>query len=94
LKRITYLPINVSIARQTQYPPCETLRRIRIEKGLTQSDLSVLVIQHGHKITNQYISRFESGHDKPWPAARRAIASVLEMSEIELFPENNKTSLD
>lgn len=82
----------MSIARQTQYPPCETLRRVRTQKGLTQSDLSILIIQHGHKITNQYISRFESGHDKPWPAARKAIALVLEMSEDELFPKINASS--
>ena len=77
----------MSITRQTQYPPCETLRRVRVEKGLTQSDLSILVIQSGHRITNQYISRFESGHDKPWPAARKAIALVLNMEESKLFPE-------
>jgi transcriptional regulator with XRE-family HTH domain len=58
-----------------------------MQKKLTQSDLSILVIQNGYKITNQYISRFESGHDKPWPAARRAIAQALKMEESELFPD-------
>jgi transcriptional regulator with XRE-family HTH domain len=57
-----------------------------MEKGLTQADLSVLLIQSGYRLGSHYISGFESGHRKPWPAARRAIAQVLNIEESELFP--------
>ncbi|MBD2492470.1 helix-turn-helix domain-containing protein [Aulosira sp. FACHB-615] len=77
----------VAVPKLTEYPPCETLRRVRTEKGLTQVQLSILLIQSGHRVESRYISGFESGHRQPWPAARRAIASVLEMSEADLFPE-------
>ncbi len=69
------------------YPPCETLRRARISKGLTQTALSALLIRNGHNIRSNYISEFESGSRQIWPSARQAIAQVLGMSESELFPE-------
>ncbi len=78
-------PSLVAIPKTTEYPPCEILRRVRIEKGLTQADLSVLLIQSGYRLGSHFISGFESGHRKPWPAARKAIASVLNMEEDELF---------
>lgn len=77
----------VTVIKTTEHPPCETLRRVRIERGLTQADLSVMLIRGGYKISSQYISGFEHGHRKPWPAAREAIASTLGMSESDLFPE-------
>jgi transcriptional regulator with XRE-family HTH domain len=79
----------VAVTRITEYPPCETLKRVRIEKGLTQSDLSVLLIQAGYRVSSQYISGFESGHRHPWPKARKAIACVLGIEEKVLFSEIN-----
>ncbi|WP_375452978.1 helix-turn-helix domain-containing protein [uncultured Nostoc sp.] len=68
---------------------------MRLQKKLTQTELAILLIQSGHHINSNFISRFESGHSRPWPAARKAIASVLEMSEFELFPEyQQQTPLD
>ncbi|MEH2138562.1 helix-turn-helix domain-containing protein [Nostoc sp.] len=77
----------LAVSKLTEYPPSATLKRIRMQKNLTQSELAVMLIQSGHNISSIFISKFESGHSKPWPAARKAIACVLEMSEDELFPE-------
>ncbi|MHC5939239.1 helix-turn-helix domain-containing protein [Nostoc sp.] len=77
----------VAVPQATEYPPCETLRRVRTQKGMTQTNLSVLLIRSGYNLGSHYISRFETGRSKPWPAARAAIALVLAMDEAELFPE-------
>lgn len=71
--------------KKTEYPPCETLKQVRIQKGLTQASLAMLLTQSGYRLGSQYISAFECGHKKPWPAARKAIAQALEMNEMELF---------
>lgn len=71
----------------TEHPPCKTLRRVRIEMGLSQASLSMLLATSGYRIDSRFICGFESGQRKTWPAARAAIASTLGMSESELFPE-------
>jgi len=77
----------VAVPKTTEYAPCQKLREVRLGKKITQAELAILLIQSGHHVNSSFISRFESGHSKPWPAARRAIASVLEVSEEQLFPE-------
>ncbi|MEH1789654.1 MAG: helix-turn-helix transcriptional regulator [Nostoc sp.] len=76
------------MSKITEYVPCQKLREVRLEKKITQTELAILLIQSGHHINSSFICRFEAGHSKPWPAARKAIALVLEMEESELFPEN------
>jgi transcriptional regulator with XRE-family HTH domain len=67
------------------YTPCENLRKIREEKGLTQTQLSRLLILAGYNISASYISRFELGYTKPWANAKKGISEVLETDEKILF---------
>ena len=59
------------------------LRQIRLERGLSQLQLSFL-----SKVPNCAICEFELGKRQLWPKARRALAEVLKVPEAELFGNN------
>jgi transcriptional regulator with XRE-family HTH domain len=67
------------------HKPCETLRKIREEKGLTQTQLSRMLILAGYNVSASYISRFELGYNKPWANAKKGISEVLDIEENILF---------
>lgn len=67
------------------HKPCTMLRQIREEKGLTQTQLSRMLILAGYNVSASYISRFELGYNKPWANAKKGIAEVLEIDEKTVF---------
>lgn len=77
-----------AIAGKTEYPPCLTLKQKRLEFGLSQVDLAMLIAQHGlGNISSTYISKFENGRQKPWKSAREALCKITGLSDRALFPE-------
>lgn len=58
------------------------LRKVRVEKGLTQLELGMRT-----GINPSYISKFETGYTSPWKKARKLLADELGKQESELFPE-------
>lgn len=82
---INKMPI---IEKNTEYPPCLTLKHHREKLGLSQKDLAMLLAQQGlATFGSNYISKFERGLQRPWKNAKIAIASALSISEDDLFPE-------
>jgi transcriptional regulator with XRE-family HTH domain len=73
------------IYKQPQFPPCLNLRKIREERGLTQTQLSRMLVIAGYNISASYISRFELGYTKPWETARKGISKILGIDETQLF---------
>jgi transcriptional regulator with XRE-family HTH domain len=72
----------------TEYPKCLKLKEKRIELGLSQRDLAMLLASLGlATFGSVYISRFECGLQRPWKGARQAISKALKVQEEELFPE-------
>jgi transcriptional regulator with XRE-family HTH domain len=53
----------------------ERLKRLRMEKGLSQSDLANLINVH-----NTHISRYERGESKPASRILNALADILKVS--------------
>lgn len=70
---------------QPKYTPCHNLRKIREEKGLTQTQLSFMLARAGYNISSQFISKFELGYRKPWANAKKGIAEVLSLNVDDLF---------
>ena len=60
------------------------LKEYREKAGLSQTELGWRA-----KMAGQNISAIERGTLAPWPRAKRALAKVLNVSEAELFPEDN-----
>ena len=58
------------------------LKEIRIEKGLSQSQLSKLT-----GISPCYISNMESGKQWPYPGWTKKLAAILNVAEDVLFPQ-------
>lgn len=58
----------------------ERLRSLRIQKGLSQSDLAKLINVH-----NNNISRYERGESKPSAESLRILADALEVSTDYLY---------
>jgi transcriptional regulator with XRE-family HTH domain len=73
------------IYKQPPYPPCINLRKIREEKGLTQTQLSFMLARAGYNISANFISRFELGNQKPWANAKKGISEVLDIPECDVF---------
>ena len=73
------------IYKQPPYSPCTNLRKIREEKGLTQTQLSFMLVRAGYNISANFISRFELGNQKPWENAKKGISEVLDIPEGDLF---------
>ena len=70
------------------YTPCATLKKIRLEKNLTQDDILSLIAQMGEKpFSSNFISTFETGTRRPWGRAIVLISQALNMKESEVFPE-------
>jgi len=61
------------------------LKEYREKAGLSQTELAWRA-----RIAGQNISAIERGTLAPWPRARKALAEALKVSEIELFPEENR----
>lgn len=59
------------------------LRKIRVDKGLSQLQLSYLT-----EISPQAISNIENNKVYIYPGWKKRLAEVLEVSEKELFPED------
>lgn len=71
-----------------EFPPCETLRKIRTAKNLSQVQLAIAITEQGlGEVGSNFISRFETGGQKPWKKARAALSRALDVPENELFPE-------
>ena len=60
------------------------LKEYREQAGLSQTELAWKA-----RIAGQNISAFERGTLVPWPKARKALAEALQITENELFPEDN-----
>ena len=60
------------------------LKEYRERAGLSQTELAWLA-----RMAGQNISAIERGTLAPWPRARKALAEALNVSETELFPEDN-----
>ncbi len=60
------------------------LKEYREKAGLSQTKLGWRA-----KMAGQNISAIERGTLAPWPRAKRALAKALNVSETELFPEEN-----
>lgn len=71
--------------KKPQFEPCQRLRDIREEKGLTQTQLSRMLILAGYNISAGYISRFELGYSKPWANAKKGISEILDIPESSIF---------
>jgi len=65
------------------------LKEHREKVGLSQTELAWRA-----KMAAQNISAIERGKLAPWPKARKALAEALNISESELFPEENKNGKD
>jgi len=65
------------------------LKEYREKAGLSQTELAWRA-----RIAGQNISAIERGTLAPWPKARKALAEALKVSEIELFPEENRDGKD
>lgn len=65
------------------------LKEYREKAGLSQTELAWRA-----RIAGQNISAIERGTLAPWPRARKALAEALKVSEIELFPEENRNGKD
>jgi transcriptional regulator with XRE-family HTH domain len=65
------------------------LKEYREKAGLSQTELAWRA-----RIAGQNISAIERGTLAPWPRARKALAEALKVSEIELFPEENRDGKD
>ncbi|MCL6447620.1 MAG: helix-turn-helix domain-containing protein [Armatimonadetes bacterium] len=59
------------------------LQKIREERGLSQSRLGGLALVHPSAI-----SKIEHKQQPCWPALRKRICQVLQVSETELFDKN------
>jgi transcriptional regulator with XRE-family HTH domain len=59
------------------------LKEYREKAGLSQTELGWRA-----KMAGQNISAIERGTLAPWPRARKALAKALNVSEAELFPED------
>lgn len=76
----------------TEFPRCQRLKALRRShpnlnprkrhQHLTQSQLG-----QACQISGSYISKFESGMQRPWPAAQEAIAAFFERPIASVFPE-------
>ena len=60
------------------------LKEYRGKAGLSQTELGWRA-----KMAGQNISAIERGTLAPWPRAKKALAKALNVSETELFPEDN-----
>ncbi len=60
------------------------LKEYREKAGLSQTELGWRA-----KMAGQNISAIERGTLAPWPRARKALAEALNVSESELFPEDD-----
>ena len=60
------------------------LKEYREMAGLSQTELAWRA-----RMAGQNISAIERGTLAPWPRAKRALAKALNVSETELFPEDN-----
>ncbi|MFC2013485.1 helix-turn-helix transcriptional regulator [Chloroflexota bacterium] len=65
------------------------LKEHREKVGLSQTELAWRA-----KMAAQNISAIERGKLAPWPKARKALAKALNISESELFPEENRDGKD
>ena len=60
------------------------LKEYREKAGLSQTELGWRA-----RMAGQNISAIERGTLAPWPRAKKALAKALNVSETELFPEDN-----
>lgn len=60
------------------------LKEFRGNAGLSQTELGWRA-----KMASQNISAIERGKLAPWPRAKKALADALNVSESELFPEDD-----
>ena len=60
------------------------LKEYREKAGLSQTELGWKA-----RMAGQNISAIERGTLAPWPRAKKALAKALNVSETELFPEEN-----
>ena len=65
------------------------LKEYRERAGLSQTELAWMA-----KMAAQNISAIERGKLAPWPRARKALAEALNVSEVELFPEESGNGKD
>ncbi len=65
------------------------LKEYRERAGLSQTELAWRA-----RMAGQNISAIERGTMAPWPRARKALAEALQVSEIELFPEESRYGKD
>ena len=61
------------------------LKEYRERAGLSQTELGWRA-----KMAGQNISAIERGRLAPWPRAMRSLAEALNVTETELFPEENE----
>ena len=65
------------------------LKEYREKAGLSQTELA-----WRSRMAGQNISAFERGTLAPWPKAKKALAKALNISESELFPEEDGDGQD
>ena len=65
------------------------LKEYREKAGLSQTELGWLA-----KMAGQNISAIERGTLAPWSRAKKALAEALNISESELFPEDDSDGQD
>jgi len=65
------------------------LKEYREKAGLSQTELGWRA-----KMAAQNISAIERGTLAPWTRAKKALAKALNISESELFPEENRDGKD
>jgi transcriptional regulator with XRE-family HTH domain len=65
------------------------LKEYREKAGLSQTELAWIA-----RMAAQNISAIERGKLAPWPRVRKALAVALNVSEVELFPEESGNGKD
>ncbi len=78
--------MSIEVENKTHFP--ERLRKLRIQKGLSQIELSKLA-----KIHNTHISRYERGESKPTAKYLKFLANALEVSTDYLYDGNEEDAI-
>lgn len=74
--------------KKTLYPPCHTLKEVRTDRGMSQTDLAIRMQETGYtQISPSIICKFERGKQKPWRGAIELLCKIFNMDKGELFPE-------
>ena len=77
--------MNADVIKPTNTGFAERLKLLRIQKGLSQTELAKVINMH-----NTHISRYERGESKPSSSALKALADALGVSTDYLYDGNEE----